>query len=80
MSKSFTDEEIKLIQTCIIKKDFNLAAFHILNKSMLETFPAEEKQEQIEKLAFLLEDTSPYWPDLKMDIIRIIVEKFTEGE
>ncbi|MDF2454445.1 MAG: hypothetical protein K0R51_438 [Cytophagaceae bacterium] len=80
MPKSFSDEEIKLIQTCIIKKDFNLAAFHILNKSMLENYPAEEKLEQIERLAFVLEDTSPYWPDLKMDIIRIIVEKFTEGQ
>ena len=80
MPNSFSDEEIKRIQTCIIKKDFTLAAYHILNKSMLNKYPVEEKQERIERLAFLLEDTRPYWPDLKMDIIRIIVEKFTEGE
>lgn len=80
MPHSFSDEEIKLIQTCIIKKDFTLAAYHILNKSMLANYPDEEKQERIERLAFLLEDTSPHWPDLKMDIIRIIVEKFTEGQ
>lgn len=80
MPNSFSDEEIKQIQSCIIKKDFNLAAFYILNKSMLETFPVEERQERIERLAFLLEDTSPHWPDLKLDIIRIIVEKFTEGQ
>ena len=80
MPNSFSDEEIKRIQTCIIQKNFTLAAYHILNKSMLDKFPVEEKQERIERLAFVLEDTSPYWPDLKTDIIRIIVEKFTEGQ
>jgi len=80
MPSSFSDEEIKRIQTCIIKKDFNLAAYYILNKSMLDQYLPEEKQERIENLAFLLEDTSPHWPDLKMDIIRIIVEKITEEQ
>ena len=80
MPKSFSEEEIKVIQTCIIKKNFNLAAFHILNKSMLDTIAEEEKQDHIERLAFLLEDTSPHWPDLKADIVRIIAEKFLEDE
>lgn len=80
MPKSFSEEEIKVIQTCIIKKNFNLAAYYILNKSMLENVQEEEKQEHIERLAFLLEDTSPHWPDLKADIIRIIAEKFLGEE
>lgn len=80
MPHSFSEEEIKVIQTAIIQKNFNLAAYHMLNKSMLKDIPEEEKQEHIERLAFLLEDTSPHWPDLKADIIRIIAEKFLGEE
>jgi hypothetical protein len=72
----FSEEEIKVIQRCLIRKDYTLAAFHILNKSMLSQYVEEEKQERIEGLAFLLEDTVPFWPDLKADIVRIIAEKF----
>jgi len=80
MPLSFSEEEIKVIQTNLIRKNYNLAAFHILNKSMLNHYKEEEKQEHIEKLASLLEDTVPYWPDLKADIVRIIAEKFLPEE
>ena len=80
MSLAFSEEEIKVIQTCLIKKNYNSAAYHMLNKSMLHQYAEEEKQEQIEKLALLLEDTVPYWPDLKADIVRIISEKFLPEE
>ena len=75
---SFSDEEIKHIQTCLIHQDFNLAAFYILNKSMLNSFKPEEKQGRIEKLGELLQETSPFWPDLEVDIVRVIAEKFLE--
>lgn len=80
MSLSFSEEEIKVIQTALIRKNYNLAAFHVLNKWMLNQYKEEDKQEQIEKLALLLEDTVPYWPDLKADIVRIIAEKFLPEE
>lgn len=75
---SFSDQEIEFIQRCLINKDFTLAAFHMLNKSMLSTYRDDEKQERIERLAEVLEETSPLWPDLEVDIVRIISEKFLE--
>ncbi|MBC7488406.1 MAG: hypothetical protein H7282_16835 [Cytophagaceae bacterium] len=67
---------MKVIQTALIRKNYNLAAFYMLNKSLLSQYQEEEKQDHIERLAAVLEDTVPYWPDLKADIVRIIAEKF----
>jgi len=80
MPLSFSEEEIKVIQTALIRKNYNLAAFHMLNKFLLNQYQEEEKQEHIERLAAVLEDTVPYWPDLKADIVRIIAEKFLPEE
>ena len=80
MPLSFSEEEIKVIQTALIRKNYNLAAFHMLNKFLLNQYHEEEKQEHIERLAAVLEDTVPYWPDLKADIVRIIAEKFLPEE